>query len=77
MVALVDQTAPAGRRLAHTLPSDVSAPSERKEGISIILDKVIVTNPVYGGGDYDDLDDEAPAPKSKSSSTEYDDEIPF
>jgi hypothetical protein len=52
-------------------------PSERKEGISIILDKVIVTNPIYGGGDYDDLDDEAPAPKSKSSSTEYDDEIPF
>ena len=52
-------------------------PSERKEGISLLLDKVVVTNPLYGGDDYDDIDDGAPGSAPASKSDDYDDEIPF
>jgi len=53
-------------------------PSAGSEGISLILDKIVVTNPVYGGDDYDDLDDGGtPAGSKPGASNDYDDEIPF
>jgi hypothetical protein len=53
-------------------------PSEKKEGISLMLDRVVVTNPIYGGDDYDDLDETPSAAATKGKvSDDYDDEIPF
>jgi hypothetical protein len=53
-------------------------PSEKKEGISLRLERVVVTNPIYGGDDYDDLDETPSAAPAKGKvSDDYDDEIPF
>lgn len=53
-------------------------PSAGKEGISLYLDKIVVINPIYGGDDYDDLDDEDGIPSGASSDpSDLEDEIPF
>lgn len=52
-------------------------PSARKMGISLILDRVVVVDALYGGDDYDDLDETPGAASQQGSNPEFDDEIPF
>jgi len=56
-------------------------PSTNKKGISLIVNKVTVTNPIYGAEEYEDFDDvksSMDAPNfDRDMATEFDEEIPF
>jgi len=56
-------------------------PSTKKKGISLIVNKVTVTNPVYGAEEYEDFDDVKSSMDAanfdRDMSDDYDDEIPF
>lgn len=57
-------------------------PSTKKKGISLIVNKVTVTNPVYGDEEYEDFDDvksnmDAANFDRDPNNSDYDEEIPF